>query len=447
MPAVLGLLADPILSLVDTFFVGKFIGAIDLAALGVCTSVFHMAFTVFRGSTVATTSLVANAKTKAEARQITKISFQLAGVLGSMMLMLLRFGGPRILQAMGATAGSPLYKPAQEYLFARCWAAPAVVGIVVAEGAFRGSGDSKTPLLASAAAAVINLIFDPLLMFPGKMGMAGAAAATAMSQFAAAAVYWFRVGKQKLLPQPADAESGIQVRASKVVKAILGANLAMFAKSGSMLFFYSFATAQAARMGPAHVAAHQVALSVWWMVTFWLDSGSVSGQVLMSKSMDDKKKARSLTRYMGKYGLFQGLGVGALVAAVGRFLPSIFTSDPVVQAMIGDLVPFMAIQQVLVSITLCVEGMVLGDPAQFRFMGIGTTLATLVGMRQLAVSTSVLGIWANAMNAFFVARLVNASIGLVRLHKGINEKAAKAEEAGVNELDSSAQQSTYSQKL
>ena len=108
-------------------FVGR-MGSIDLAALGVCTSIFHMAFTVFRASTVATTSLVGMAQSSAEKRQITKISLQLAGVLGTLVLLSLRLGGPRLLATMGVSSTSPLYKPARDYLFARCWAAPAVVG-------------------------------------------------------------------------------------------------------------------------------------------------------------------------------------------------------------------------------------------------------------------------------------------------------------------------------
>jgi hypothetical protein len=127
LPALMGLLADPVLSMVDTGFVGRS-GPINLAALGVCTSIFHMAFTVFRASTVATTSLVGSAESDEEKRQITKLSLQFAGVLGTVVLLALRLGGPRMLSTMGVSASSPLYKPACDYLFARCWAAPAVVG-------------------------------------------------------------------------------------------------------------------------------------------------------------------------------------------------------------------------------------------------------------------------------------------------------------------------------
>jgi Na+-driven multidrug efflux pump len=84
--------------------------------------------------------------------------------LGTLVLLALRLGEPNVLATMGLPSTSPMYKPACNDLFARSWAAPAVVGVVVAEGAFRGNGDSKTPLVASCVAALINLVLDPILM-------------------------------------------------------------------------------------------------------------------------------------------------------------------------------------------------------------------------------------------------------------------------------------------
>jgi Na+-driven multidrug efflux pump len=69
--------------------------------------------------------------------------------------------------------------------------------VVVAEGAFRGNDDSKTPLVASSVAVFFNLILDPIFMFPLGMGMAGAAAATAVSQYGAAAMYGWRLWKRR----------------------------------------------------------------------------------------------------------------------------------------------------------------------------------------------------------------------------------------------------------
>jgi Na+-driven multidrug efflux pump len=197
----------------------------------------------------------------------------------------------------------------------------------------------------------------------------------------------------------------------------------MLSKSGCMLLFYTYATALATRMGPAHVATHQVALSFWWLVTFWLDSGSISGQLLMSQSLQDPHQARSLTKYMTKYALLQGVACSVIVAVVGiYFLPSIFAiSDPAVKHLLVQLVPHLALQQIIVSLCLVFEGMAIGGN-QFRFMAVGTFLAALLGVRQLSQATSVVGIWANAFTIFFSARLINAIFGVARVHFGLRQK-------------------------
>jgi putative MATE family efflux protein len=429
LPALLGLLTDPLLSMVDTAFVGRS-GPIDLAALGVCTSIFHMAFTIFRASAVATTSLVGGASSPEEKRQIIKISLGFAGVMGSLVLLALRFGGPAFLATMGVSVSSPLYNPACDYLFARCWAAPAVVAIVVSEGAFRGYDDNTTPLVAAFVAAAINLILDPLLMFTLRMGMAGAAWATALSQFGAAALFGWRLWKRRLLPQRADT---VKVNVAKVIKSILGANAAMLAKSFSLLVFYTAATALATRFGPVHVATHQVCLSFFWLTTMLLDSGSVSAQLLLSKNMNKPQKAVSLTKYMGKYALFQGLMFSTLVAALGRFVPDIFTTDPTVASFIAQCIPHLAFQQTIVSICLVLEGLAIGGN-QFKFTAAGTAMSTAVGLWQMFKATSVIDIWARAVNTFFGMRLIFAILGVVRVHMGLGT---------MNKMNGSTEQSRF----
>ena len=146
------MLADPLLSLMDTAYVGR-VGATELAALGACTSIFHLAFNAFRATTAATTSLVGNAQNEGERRQVIKLSLSLGAVLGLLVMTILHISGPWCLSTMGVPRTSMLFSPANAYLSTRAWAAPAVLAIVVAEGAFRGYGDTKIPLLASLVAS------------------------------------------------------------------------------------------------------------------------------------------------------------------------------------------------------------------------------------------------------------------------------------------------------
>lgn len=186
-----------------------------------------------------------NAATTEEKREIVKVSLSFGLILGFIVMLILESSKTWCLGLMGISRASPLYKSATSYLGTRLYAAPAVLSIVVAEGAFRGYGDTKIPLLASMVASVINLVLDPLLMFPLGLGVKGAAAATGLSQVGAAAVYFYFLRKRKMLPAR-NATSAV-IEKSKILKTILVANFSMVLKQGSLLLAWAYATARATR--------------------------------------------------------------------------------------------------------------------------------------------------------------------------------------------------------
>jgi len=380
---------------------------------------FCVAFNAFRATTTATTSLVGNAESEDERRQIIKVSLSLGAVLGLIVMTVLQLSGPWCLAAMGVPGTSPLFKPAHAYLGVRSWAAPAVLGIVVAEGAFRGYGDTKIPLLASLAASFINLILDPVLMFSLGMGVAGAAAATGLSQLGAAAVYAYFLVKRHMLPLRGTKSS---VRSVGIIRTILGANLAMVCKQGSLLLAWAYATARATRIGTAQVAAHQVALSCWLVFALILDGAAVSAQVLMSRSLGNIKKVRSLISYMGRFAWVQGLATTGLIMLSSNTLPTLFTSDKVIRGHLHSLMPQLAWQQILVSLTLVAESLAIGGN-QFQLLAFGTTISTIAAMWQLRMATDVVSIWSKGIVTLFVGRLITALIGTLRvLHEQSRQK-------------------------
>jgi putative MATE family efflux protein len=414
VPAWVGMMADPVLSMMDTAFVGR-LGSVELAALGACTSIFHLAFNAFRATTAATTTLVAAAESKEEQKKVIQVSMALGFVLGWGVLGVLQFGGPWFLARMGVPATSALYKPALQYLTARAWAGPAVLGLVVAEGAFRGFGDTKIPLVASLFAAAINLVLDPILIFSCGLGVTGAAAATAMSQFGAFGVYLYFLRKRDMLPRRRDQSTKVKVKARHVIMTILGANVSMLAKQASLLLAWAFATSKATRLGKEQVAAHQVALSFWLIFALWLDGSAVAAQVLASQVSTVKSKMRSLTKFALKIGAAQGVISMAVLFALGPFVPTLFTTDAIIRHHIGLLVPHLAVQQLLISMTLVVESLVAGGQ-QFSLLAWGTLFSTIVAVQTMQSATNVEQIWYRGINLLFAGRLLSSLLGLARIN-------------------------------
>ncbi|KAG7362188.1 MATE efflux family protein [Nitzschia inconspicua] len=417
IPALIGMLADPLLSLVDTAYVGQ-VGSTELAALGACTSIFHLAFNAFRATTAATTSLVGNAKNSDERKQVIQISLSLGLILGIVVMTVLEMSGPWCLATMGVPRQSKLFPAAIAYLETRLWAAPTVLAIVVAEGAFRGYGDTKIPLLASLVASFINLILDPILMFSLGWGVKGAAAATGLSQVGAALIYLYFLMTRGMLPRR---RSKSVVNRSEVISTILGANLAMIAKQGSLLLAWAYATARATRIGSPHVAAHQVALSCWLVFALILDGAAVSAQVLMSRSMGEFRKVKSLVSYMLRFSVVQGLATTGALLLASPILPKMFTPDLTIRGHLTSLMPHLAWQQLLVSLTLVTEALAIGGN-QFQLLAFGTTVSTILAMFQLQQATTVVDIWSRGIVTLFVGRLVTALIGTIRVMRDQRRK-------------------------
>ncbi|VEU40202.1 unnamed protein product [Pseudo-nitzschia multistriata] len=458
LPALIGMLADPLLSVMDTVCVGRLSasGTRDLAALGACTSLFHLAFNAFRATTAATTSLVGKSSDEHERRQIVQISLNLGLLLGLGVVVFLRVFGPWCLGCMGVPGSSPLFGPSRAYLFTRSPAAPAVLAATVAEGAFRGYGDTRIPLLASGVAALLNAVLDPVLMLPPfSMGVRGAALATAVAQFGALGVYLVWLRRRRMLPREAlgAASPGEGTRKRKVVATILGANLAMVGKQGSLLLAWAFATSRATRIGPAHVAAHQVGLSVWLVLALIQDGAGVAAQVLLAGVLKEApgpaqtrerdpcrgdtgsdgstpwnepraaapsasryQTARSLVAYMLRFSVLQGIAATAVLLLAAPFLPGCFVpaaaggSSRVVRDRLVELLPHVALQQLLVGPTLVAEALAAGG-GRFGLLAAGTACATGAALWQLGRATTVATIWSRGIVTLFAGRLLTALVG------------------------------------
>lgn len=368
VPSLAGMMTDPLLSLADTLFVGMLgstvamnvIGnvargsvavgttsptissgggsSVPLAALGACTSIFHLCFHCFRATTSSTSSLVAAAlvrdeqqskKTKGDAHDvecdsiiqeqqphqqneavlIAQTSIQQSIIMGAFITTFLLVFGPQCLLAMGVSphnGQAQLYPSAMTYLNNRSIAAPAVVMLSASEGIFRGYGDVITPWKVSCLVSLLNLILDPYCMFGGGrgvmyglgMGIKGAAVATALSQVIGALVYGRKLFQRRMLggniPIGKAEQEDLKRQKRSIAATILRANAAMMAKQGSLLLAWAYATSRATRMGHTIVASHQMALSIWLVVALFLDGAGVAAQVLMAREWEGYKLSRTM---------------------------------------------------------------------------------------------------------------------------------------------------------
>lgn len=180
-------LLQPILSLIDSSVVGICAkGSIsELAALGPSIIWCDGTAYLFQFLGIATTNLYATAigeNDELKSRQVISQALVIAGLLGSLVgVVQFSLARPVITILSGASA-KELMPFAMSYIRIRAVGAPAALLTLVTQAAFLARKDAVTPLRAVVVGAAINLFGDILCVLFLKMGLAGAALATMVSQ-------------------------------------------------------------------------------------------------------------------------------------------------------------------------------------------------------------------------------------------------------------------------
>ena len=394
VPALAGLAAGPLVSLVDTAFVGQ-LGSVSLGALGVNTSIFSMTFVIFNFLAYGTTPRVGRAVGEEdwdEAGRVVMRALTLAVAAGIVALIALQVLARPILILMGAS--EELMAPALAYLRIRALAGPAVLLITASHGAFRGYQDTRTPMVVTLAFNVVNGGLDPLFIFVFDWGLAGAAAATAIGQWMGALTFLF------LLLKDRREELGIELQwpDPHTLMPFLKVGRDLFLRTASLVGTMTLATAMAARVGVTAVAAHQVAAQLWMFLAVLVDALAVAAQALVSKHLggEDATTARRVSNRLVQWGLVVGIVLGVGFWALRPILPGFFTDDPDTAQALLDVYLFVVVLQPLNGLVFVGDGIYMGAEA-FGYLAkamIGTALiAAVVLLLVPSMEWGLTGVW------------------------------------------------------
>ena len=404
-PALAALVADPLLSLVDTAFVGR-LGRVELAALGVDTALFGMAFAACNFLAFVTTPMVAQSLGRGDRSEAGRVVNQAMltaaglGMLGVAMFRMFPGGLVGLMQASPEVAG-----PAVEYLRIRALAFPAALLNLASHGIYRGFADTRTPMWVSVGVNAFNALLDPVLIFGLGWGLAGAAWATVCAQ-------WLGAGGFLLLLYRRSRKEGWSSRRSGWVGLLrfwgVGSVLAL--RTVFLVGTLTMTVAAAAAVGTVEVAAHQIMIGVWALCSFTLDSLAIAGQALVGSQAGrrDRAAAQEVTVRLLKWGLAMGALIAVLLLAVSPWLGSWFTDDPQVVRSVGAVIPQAALMQPVAALVFVADGIFMAVLA-VRLLAVSTGAGLVAAAGVLwwsdAVGGGLHGVWW-AIIAMIVARLL-----------------------------------------
>lgn len=182
-PLLFGFLFQQFYSVVDTVIVGQFLGVKALAGVGATGSINFMIIGFCMGVCNGFAIPVAHkfgAKDYSGMRQVIANSVWLSGAFAVVMTAVVVILCKSILLWMNTP--EDIFDYAYIYIVIIFCGIPASYLYNLLSGIIRSLGDSRTPLLFLLLSSVLNIGLDLLCILTFRMGIAGAAAATVVSQ-------------------------------------------------------------------------------------------------------------------------------------------------------------------------------------------------------------------------------------------------------------------------
>lgn len=182
IPAILGMLSSAIFNIVDRIFVGK-INSLALTAVGITMpiQIFQMAFILLIGigsSSLISIKLGEGKKEEAEDTLYLAFKYIVLFLIGFAILFLL-FLDP-ILNLLAVSKDVLPY--------AKIYIIIIIVGAIIGipgyclNNSLRAIGQAKVSMKIIVITSILNIVLDPIFIFIFKLGIAGAAIATVLSQ-------------------------------------------------------------------------------------------------------------------------------------------------------------------------------------------------------------------------------------------------------------------------
>ena len=192
MPMLIGAVLNNLQSIINLFWVGH-LGPHAMAACAVGGTILMLLFPMLMGLSTGTVALVARAIGSGQHGEATAAagqSLMLAAVVGVLTGLLGWHYSAALVRLLGVEAA--VLPDAESYLRINLLGNITLYLQVVGAAALQGAGDAKTPMWAGVIENVLNIALDPFLIyglgpFP-RLGVAGAAIASVLSQSVAAVI-------------------------------------------------------------------------------------------------------------------------------------------------------------------------------------------------------------------------------------------------------------------
>lgn len=403
LPAIVNFAILPLVGAVDTAFVGQMGDALALAGQGAANQVFSSTFWIISFLPSVVTPLVAQAVgsgNKAEVQDRVGEAVFLGLILGLIGTFFLGNFPAKALSAV-LPANAPAMKYAQPYLSIRALTFIPAILSTVGFSCFRGSMDVVTPLKISLLSNIVNVVLDPIFIFRGGMGVAGAALATCISEVVGFVLYTYTLLQTKMMRW----SKIFRIPTASQLRPIImgGVGVQMRAIALNIAFLAVTKTTQALDTDGTAAAAHAVTIQLWQLGGVVLLAMSTVASIIVPSELAKAKKegkkgieAAAPAKFAAERMLSWGVVLGACLSVVQiAALPLLGVFTPLKGVQEAARVPSIigAALQLINGVVFIGEGIQTGNQA-FTSLAGTTAIATVGMLTSLRLfGDTLVGVW------------------------------------------------------
>ena len=202
LPYLLSYFLQTLYGMADLFIIGQFNGVDSTTAVSVGSQVMHMLTVIIIGLAMGTTVMTGRAVGEGNRRKISCAignTITLFAILAAVFTVVLLLSVNGIISLISTpTEAVP---QAKDYLIICFIGIPFITAYNIISSVFRGIGDTKSPMYFVAVACVFNIILDYVFIGFFKLGAAGAALGTTLSQTVSVIISLAAIRKKQMLPK------------------------------------------------------------------------------------------------------------------------------------------------------------------------------------------------------------------------------------------------------
>lgn len=199
LPYLLSYFLQTLYGMADLFIVGQFNGVDSITAVSIASQVMHMITVMIVGLAMGATVLIGRAVGAGKHEEVSSVIGNTIALFMALSVIIMIV----LLLAVKPIAAVMLTPPEAfgetvTYLTICMIGIPFITGYNIISSIFRGMGDSKSPMYFIGIACVTNIVLDYLFIGVFKLGAAGAALGTTLSQSTSVFVSLTFIRKRKM---------------------------------------------------------------------------------------------------------------------------------------------------------------------------------------------------------------------------------------------------------